>query len=707
MAKKSSHSIPDLPEAQGNAGVPETYRDYFLQYASYVITDRAIPDVADGLKPVQRRILHSLWENEDGRYNKVANIVGHTMKYHPHGDASINAALVSMGQKSLLIDTQGNWGDPVTNDPPAAARYIEARLTPFAKEVAFAPHLTAYKRSYDGRNQEPILLPVRFPLLLAMGTDGIAVGLATRILPHNFVELLEACKACLRGDPFQLFPDFPTGGSADVGNYQDGASGSRVKVRARFEPGPGKALIIREIPFSTNTESLIDSILSASEKGKIKVAKVEDNSAAAVEIVITFQRGVDMDKAADALYAFTDCETTLSSNCMVIREGHPRAMTVTEMLTENAEQARSLLRLDLEIQRERLEVQWHHKSLVQIFVENRIYLRIEKCLTWEDVLNEIGAGLAPFGKRLRREVTRDDLIMLTEVKIRRISAWDSEKAREELEKIDQELDRVAKHLRNVTGYAIDYFDSLLQKYGKGRERRTELTTFDTVQAAAVVERTEKLYVDRSAGFVGTDLKGSEEIEPCSTLDDILVIREEGGLTVVKVAAKRYVGENILHAQVFAPESRDQIFNLVYEDLSSGFVYAKRFTVGGVTRDKRYELGKKENKTKILFVSTDPDCRVHIKLRKKPRIKIDIYLDFNEQLVKGRQARGVIASRNSALWAKPITDRVFENRTGAEPASGDDSASRDDAGPQGDTGPHPPASADSPPLTNGKDQKRLF
>ena len=688
MSKKPP---PPLPEARETLPVPDTYQEYFLQYASYVITDRAIPDIADGLKPVQRRILHSLWENEDGRYNKVANLVGHSMKYHPHGDASIYAAMVGVGQKGLLIDTQGNWGDPVTGDSAAAARYIEARLTPFAKEVVFAPQLTAYKLSYDGRNKEPLLLPVRFPLLLAVGTEGIAVGLSTRILPHNFIELLQAQKAYLNGEEFEIHPDFPTGGIADVGGYQDGLPGSRVRVRALLEPGPGsKCITIRELPFGTTTESVIDSILSANEKGKIKVSKVDDNSAADVEIVVHFQRGVDMDKAEDALYAVTDCEVSLSSHCNVILDDRPATVSVSRLLMHNADQTRELLRRDLEIQLERLEKRWHQKSLVQIFIENRVYLRIEKCKTWEAVLSAIDRGLEPHKERLRRDVAPDDLVMLTEVKIRRISAWDAGKAREELQAIDEEIGVVRGHLSDVTAYTLGWLDHLLEKYGKGRERRTRLESFGTVKAVAVVERTSRLFVDAKAGFIGTELKGEgvEEVGVCSDLDDVMVVRRDGALTVCRVAGKKYVGEGIAYVQIFAPEDRDAVFDMAYTDVESGRTYAKRFTVGGITRDKSYGLGK-SSKTKVLwFAREDEEHFIHLKLRKQPRLrKTDVYVRFTELLVKGRGAGGVALTKFPVSRLAAISAQVYANRTGqtegnrnpqanGSPAASDDAAGID-------------------------------
>lgn len=680
----SKQCRPEPEDESQELGVRATYRDYFLQYASYVITDRAIPDLADGLKPVQRRLLHSLWENEDGRYHKVANIVGHCMKYHPHGDASIYSALVGLGQKGLVVDTQGNWGNPLTNDPAAAARYIEARLTPFAKEVMFAPELTSYQLSYDGRNQEPVTLPVRFPLLLATGAEGIAVGLTTRILPHNFVELLEAQKAYFRKEKFELFPDFLSGGLADVSGYNDGLAGSRVRVRARIEPGKGKSLVIREIPFGTTTESLIDSILSATDKGKIKVAHIEDNSAAEIEVVVTFQRGVDMDKAVDALYAFTNCEVNLTTSPIVIHEGRPVIKSVSDLLKDSAEQTRSLLKLQLQIQQEKLELAWHRKSLVQIFVENRIYRRIEECETWEAVLAEIDAGLEPFKEQLRRPVTEDDLVYLTEVRIRRISAWDAAKAREELDALDRELGQVQRNLRNLTRYAIAHLDHLLEKYGPAHQRRTELTTFDTVQAVTVVARTEKLYWDPDGGFIGTDSKIGEEIGPCSGIDDVLVILEDGGLVVSKVAPKKYVGEKILHVQVFKPKTRDQVFNLIYTHQPRDVTYVKRFTTGGVTRDRRYELGKGKKGNRILHVSTGEERFVHVRLRKKPRIKTDLYVRFDDYLVKGRGAAGVILTKHRVSSAREISAQVYRNRTGEdlsdEPEEDDSTALPDNPTP---------------------------
>jgi topoisomerase-4 subunit A len=639
------------PAAETILGVEETYKDYFLQYASYVITDRAIPDLYDGLKPVQRRILHSLWENED--------VVGHCMKYHPHGDASIYAAMVGMGQKQLLIDTQGNWGDPSTNDPAAAARYIEARLTHFAKDVVFSPHLTTYKLSYDGRNKEPVQLPVRVPLLLATGAEGIAVGLTTRVLPHNLAELLEAQKAYFKKEDFRVYPDFPTGGLMDVKDYSDGLQGSRVKVRAVLERQSGKSIVIREIPYGTTTESLIDSILRASDKGKIKVAKIQDNSAAEIEIIVTFQRGVDMEKAEAALYAFTDCETSLSSNCTVIKEGKPVELSVSQILTETADHTKALLKRDLEIQLEKLENQWHLKSLVQIFIENRIYLRIEKCETWVDVLYEIEKGLEPHLETLKRPVTEEDLIYLTEVKIRRISKWDSEKAREELDRIDNEIEAVQKDLRRITNYTIRFLDRLLETYGKTKTRRTKIVSFDSVEAVSVVERTQKLYLEPKAGFIGTDLKNGKLLGSCSSLDDVMIILRDGGLLITKVADRKYVGENVCHAQLFSAGDRKTTFNLVYEDLTRERTYAKRFQVGGYTRDRHYQLGISK-KTRVLFVSLGSPCFAHVKLKRKPRIKTDLYISFEDLLIKGRSANGIMITKHKVSSVKEISSAAYQD-----------------------------------------------
>jgi len=643
--------------------IEPTYREYFLQYASYVITDRAIPDVADGLKPVQRRLMHAMRVMDDGRYHKVANIIGQTMQYHPHGDTSIGAALVGMGQFGLLVDTQGNWGDPVTGDPAAASRYIEARLTAFAREVLFAPHLTRYKKSYDGRNKEPITLPARFPILLLTGTEGIAVGLSTRVLPHNFIEVVEALKAALCKEPFELYPDFPGGGLADASDYNDGCNGAKVKVRARIEKGEGKTIEINEIPYGTHTSSLIDSIISAGDKGKIKISHIEDNTAAEVNIKVTFQRGVDLDNAIDALYAFTDCEVAHSPNGMVIVDTKPRAMSVSDMVRLGAESTKALLKRDLEYRLEQLELRWHHKSLVQIFIENRIYLRIEKCTSFETILREIDKGLKPFKGGLRREVVEDDLVMLTEVKMRRISAYDAERAQEELLAIDKEIAGVKKNLGNLTKFTIAWFDHLLEAYGAGRERRTDLVTFSAIQAVKVVERTEKLFVDRRSGFIGTALKNAEEIGPCSSIDDVIVFLEDGGMSVVKAEEKAYIGDRIIHVQVFRPEDRESVFNLIYEDRETGKAWIKRFTIGGVTRGKLYDLASNAEKARVLYFVVDQEPCLYVKLKKKPRIRTDLYLGLGELLVKNRGAGGNVLTKHRISSIKVISAQKYEEKRG--------------------------------------------
>ena len=647
----------------GKLKIQETYREYFLQYASYVITERAIPDVSDGLKPVHRRLMHAMKEMDDGRYHKVANIIGQCMQYHPHGDASIGNALVGMGQKDLLIDTQGNWGDPITGDSAAAPRYIEARLTKFAKEVLFDAHLTKYKRTYDGRKKEPITLPAKFPVILFAGAEGIAVGLSSRILPHNFIEIINAIKAYLLKEKIELKPDFPTGGLADVSAYNDGRPGGKVKVRANIENGKGsKTVIIREIPYGTTTTALVDSIIAASDKGKIKLAKIEDNTAAEVDIHVTFQRGVDVDKAIDALYAFTDCEVTHSPNGMVIKDGRPESMGISEVISYSAKRTKELLNLDLQYKLDKLELRWHHKSLVQIFIENRIYLRIEKSKTWESVLKEIDKGLKPFKKKLRKSVVEDDLVMLTEVKMRRISAWDAGRAREELISIDKEIAKVKRDLKNMTKYTIKWFDYLLETYGEGRERKTKLITFDTIKAVTVVERTEKLYIDQKGGFIGTGLKNAEEIGHCSSLDDVLVFLPEGRMQVVKVEQKTYVGERIVHAQIFRPEDRDRVFNMIYEDFNSGKAWFKRFKVGGVTREKLYNVASNAKSARVLFLQPGDEIYVHIKLRKKPRIQTNRYFNFTDQLVKGRGSGGNVISKHRISSVKKISKENYEKKT---------------------------------------------
>ncbi len=638
------------------------YENWFLDYASYVILERAVPHINDGLKPVQRRILHSMWEMEDGRYNKVANVIGHSMKYHPHGDASIGDAMVQLGQKDLLIDMQGNWGNIYTGDSAAAARYIEARLSKFALEVVYNPKTTNWQLSYDGRNKEPITLPVKFPLLLAQGVEGIAVGLACRILPHNFIELIEGSIDILRGKKVSLVPDFPTGGIADFSKYNEGLRGGRIRIRAKIDKKDRKTLIITEIPFSTTTTSLIDSILSANDKGKIKIKKVEDNTAAKVEIVLHLHSdsSEDLDKTIDALYAFTDCEVSISPNACVIIDDKPRFMNVNDILKYNTEQTVALLKQELEIRKAELEEEWHFSSLVKIFIEKRIYRNIEECTTWEQVIDTIDEGLKPYKKRFKREITRDDIIGLTEIKIKRISKYDVKEQDEKIRGLEAELEEVEGHLSNLKQYAIAYFKELLRKYGKGRERRTVIDAFEQVVASEVIINNQKLYVNREDGFAGYGMKKDEFVTECSELDEMLVIRGDGSLIVTKVGDKKYVGKDVRYIAIYRKSDPELIFNLIYQDGRGGSVMVKRFTVGGTTRDKEYVLTKGSEGSKILYLS---HCahpmegeKVRVMLRPKPKLRItQMDVSFNDYEVKGRGTIGVILTKNSASKVVKLAD----------------------------------------------------
>ncbi len=541
------------------------YKDWFLDYASYVILERAVPAIEDGFKPVQRRIMHALKELDDGRYNKVANVVGHTMQYHPHGDASIADAMVQIGQKDLLIDTQGNWGNILTGDGAAASRYIEARLSKFALEVVFSPKITEWQLSYDGRKKEPVNLPVKFPLLLAQGAEGIAVGLSTKILPHNFIELIDASIKHLKGQRFTLFPDFPTAGIIDVANYNDGLRGGKIRVRAKIAQLDRNTLVINEIPFGTNTSSLIDSILKANEKGKIKIKKIEDNTAAQVEILIHLPPGISPDKTIDALYAFTACESSISPLGCIIEDNRPLFIGVTEMLQRSTDYTVELLKQELEIQLTELEEQWHFASLERIFIENRIYRDIEEEETWEVVIKAIDQGLKPFTKHLKRAVTEEDILRLTEIRIKRISKFDLDKAQQLLESLEGKIAEVKHHLEHLIEFAIQYFKNLKATYGKGRERKSEIRTFDDIEATKVVIRNTKLYVNREEGFVGTSLKRDEYVADCSDIDDIIVFTRDGQMTVTKVDAKTFIGKNIIHVAVFKKKDNRTIYNLIYKD----------------------------------------------------------------------------------------------------------------------------------------------
>lgn len=624
------------------------YENWFLEYASYVILDRAVPNIYDGLKPVQRRILHSLKEMDDGRFNKAANVIGNTMKYHPHGDASIGDAMVQIGQKNLLIDCQGNWGDPITGDSAAAPRYIEARLSKFALEVVFNPQTTNWQLSYDGRNKEPIILPVKFPLLLAQGADGIAVGLATKILPHNFNELIEASIEILKGNRPNIMPDFMTGGYADFSNYNEGQRGGKVRVRARIIEKDKKTLVITEIPFSTTTGGLIDSIISANDKGKIKIKKIEDNTAKDVEIVVHLAPGISPDVTIDALYAFTDCEVSISPNTCVIKNDKPYFMSVNDILVESTQNTKSLLKQELQIRLDELNEKWHFSSLEKIFIENKIYRDIEDSETFEHVIQMIDKGLEPHKSKLLREVTQDDIIALTEIKIKRISKFDAFKADELLKGIEKEIKEVKSNLKHLTEYAINYFERLREKFGKGRERKTEIKLFDKVQATQVALANQKLYINRADGFVGLGLKKDEYICDCSDIDDIIVFCEDGKFKVIKVADKTFVGKDIIHAAVFKKNDDRSVYHMIYKDGATGKSFVKRFSIGGVTRDKDYDLTQGSKGSSVLYFTANPNgesevVTVNLKPMSKIR-KLSIDIDFAELAIKGRNSMGNVVTK---------------------------------------------------------------
>jgi topoisomerase-4 subunit A len=632
----------------GTVPVTGMYKDWFLDYASYVILERAVPAIEDGLKPVQRRILHAMKEMDDGRFNKVANIIGQSMQYHPHGDASIGDAIVNMGQKDLLIETQGNWGDVRTGDGAAAARYIEARLSKFALDVVFNPQTTDWQLSYDGRKREPVTLPVKFPLLLAQGVEGIAVGLSTKILPHNFRELIEASIELLKGNSPQVLPDFLTGGFADFSDYQEGLRGGKVKVRARIEEDANKTLLIKEIPFGTTTDSLIDSILKANDKGKIKIKKVVDNTAKDVEIQIQLAPGVSPDVTIDALYAFTDCEVSISPNACVIIEDKPVFLTVNQILKYNTTQTKELLRKELEIRKGELLEKLLFSSLEKIFIENRIYRDIEECTTWDAVLEAIDRGLDPYKPDFYRTIVQEDLVRLTEIKIKRISKFDTFKADELMKRLQDELKEVNYNLKHLTDFAIAYYQNLLDKYGKGRERKTEIRAFDTIQAAVVAANNAKLYVNRVDGFVGYGLKKDEYVCECSDLDDIIAIRRDGKLVVSKIQEKLFMGKDIVFVGVFRKNDERMTYNFIYLDGVSGRAMVKRFQVGGVTRDKEYELTKGTKGSKLMYLTANPNgeaevVTVYLTQGAKARVKVFDF-DFAEIEIKGRAAGGNILTR---------------------------------------------------------------
>lgn len=626
------------------------YEAWFLDYASYVILERAVPDIFDGLKPVQRRILHAMKELDDGRYNKVANIIGHTMKYHPHGDASIGDALVQLGQKDLLIDAQGNWGNILTGDSAAAPRYIEARLSKFALDVVFNSKTTNWKLSYDGRNKEPKCLPVKFPLLLTQGVEGIAVGLASKILPHNFIELIEACIAYLQDKDFEIYPDFLTGGMADFSKYNDGLRGGKVRVRAKIVQRDKKTLAITEIPFATTTTSLIESIISANDKGKIKIRKIDDNTAENVEILIHLATGVSPDQTIDALYAFTNCETSISPNSCVINDGKPEFRGVKGMLKNSADNTVTLLKNELEIRLSELEEQWHFSSLEKIFIEERIYILIEECKTWEAVLKAIDGGLDPFKKHFKREITKEDIVRLTEIKIKRISKFSALKADEIIKGIEGDIEEVKNHLANLINYAINYYRQIKKKYSSGKERKTEIRNFDIIQATMVAAATQRLYFNLEEGFAGTSLRKEKFVCECSDIDDLIAIREDGTFQVTRVAPKVFVGKNVIHLDVFRKNDDRTVYNMLYRDGRRGKVYVKRFSVLGVTRDKEYSLTKGSEGSKILYFSVNPNGEaetIKVYLRPKPRLKkLAFDYDFSELAIKGRSSQGNTLTKHS-------------------------------------------------------------
>ncbi|UII75945.1 DNA gyrase/topoisomerase IV subunit A [Flagellimonas sp. HMM57] len=624
------------------------YKDWFLDYASYVILERAVPAIEDGFKPVQRRIMHSLKELDDGRYNKVANVVGHTMQYHPHGDASIADAMVQIGQKDLLIDTQGNWGNILTGDSAAASRYIEARLSKFALDVVYSPKITDWQLSYDGRKKEPINLPVKFPLLLAQGAEGIAVGLSTKVLSHNFNELIEASIKHLKGQRFQLFPDFPTAGIIDVTNYNEGMRGGKIRVRAKISTFDKNTLVINEIPYGTNTSSLIDSILKANDKGKIKIKKIEDNTAAEVEILVHLPSGISPDKTIDALYAFTACESSISPLGCIIEDNKPLFIGVKEMLIRSTDYTVELLKAELEIQLRELEEQWHFASLERIFIENRIYRDIEEEETWEGVIAAIDKGLKPFTKNLKRAVTEDDIVRLTEIRIKRISKFDLEKAQQLLDSLDERIAQTKHHLEHLVEYAIDYFKELKKKYGKGRERKSEIKVFDDIEATKVVIRNTKLYVNREEGFIGTSLRRDEYVTDCSDIDDIVVFTKKGEMMVTKVDSKTFIGKNIIHVAVFKKKDNRTIYNMVYKDGRGGPSYIKRFNVTSITRDKMYNLAGGKTTAEVLYFSANPNGEaevITVMLRQSGSIKkLKWDLDFADLLIKGRASKGNLVTK---------------------------------------------------------------
>tara|TARA_B110000091_G_scaffold86316_1_gene94780 strand:- start:1087 stop:3669 length:2583 start_codon:yes stop_codon:yes gene_type:complete len=654
MSEETEYSEDNFNAEEQEVGtithVDGMYESWFLDYASYVILERAVPDIHDGLKPVQRRLLHSLKEMDDGRYNKVANIIGNTMKYHPHGDASIGDALVNMGQKDLLIDMQGNWGNVFTGDRAAAPRYIESRLSKFALDVVFNAKITEWIPTYDGRTKEPVTLPVKFPLLLAQGVEGIAVGLSTKIMPHNFIELIDASISILRGRGQKVYPDFPTGGIADFSQYNDGHRGGKIKVRARIEQVDAKLLKIIELPFATTTSTLIDSVIRANEKGKIKIKKIEDNTAEFVEILIHLPTGVSPDKTIDALYAFSDCEISISPNACIIKNDKPYFLTVSEILKQSTAHSLALLKAELEILLSEQQALWHFASLERIFIENKIYRDIEECETWEAVIIAIREGLNPYIKHLKEDVTDEDIVRLTEIKIKRISKFDLDKANENLKRIEDAIADLKNKLANLIDYAVDYFKNLKKKYKEGRSRKTEIRTFETIVASKVAIRNQKLYINKEEGFIGTSLRKDEFVCQCSDIDDVIVFRNDGKMMITRVSAKTFVGKGIIHLAIFKKNDVRTIYNLIYRDGKQGNTYMKRFPVKSITRDKEYDLTAGSKSSKLYHFSANPNGEAEVvsivlkSLAKTKKLKFDI--DFADLAIKGRSSKGNLVSKHA-------------------------------------------------------------
>jgi len=650
MMDENLNDNSELESEESLIPISGMYKDWFIDYASYVILERAVPAIEDGFKPVQRRILHSMKDLDDGRFNKVANIVGHTMQYHPHGDASISDAIVQIGQKDLLIETQGNWGNILTGDSAAASRYIEARLSKFALEVVYSPKITKWQSSYDGRRKEPINLPVKFPLLLAQGAEGIAVGLSTKILPHNFVELIDASIKCLKGRRFDLFPDFPTEGIVDVSNYNDGLRGGKIKVRAKINQVNKNTLMITQIPYTTTSTSLIESILKANDKGKIKIKKIEDNTSSDVEVLVHLPSGVSPDKTIDGLFAFTNCEVSISPLSCIIENNKPVFIGVTEILRKSTENTKNLLKSELDVKLRELDTLWHYSTLEKIFIENRIYRLIEEEKTWDGVLNSIKNGLKPHLSLLKNQISEDDIIKLTEIKIKRISKFDLEKADRKIKQIEDDISLVKLNLENLNDFAIQYFKNLKSTYAKGKERKTEIRIFDDVDVKKVVVKNSKLYINREEGFIGTSLRKDEFIEECSDIDDVIVFTQNGDMKVSRIQSKKFVAKNILYASVFKKKDTRTIYNMIYKDGKTGVSYIKRFNVTGVTRDKLYNLTSNHPKSKVLHFSANPNGEgevVTIQLRQNGSIKkLKWDLDFADLTIKGRSVKGNIVSKHA-------------------------------------------------------------